>query len=195
MKSPDRRRTDTLPSAENGPTGLSFGVSCYRRPTIGASPTTFHTVSEGVFSEVVCLESEFLRSESLPESFPGRLEELGGAYDLFELGLGAVSPYVVFLEYLPKGHIVLHAGDDVVGDLLLTRGERGCSRATEEPLPERWPFAHEVLCVLPLAFLRCGLILPARKLDAYPQEAYSAECVEGGFCELRVDGVLGSSAS
>src|SRR5215203_3970116 len=36
----------------NGPTGLYFGVSCYRRPTIGASPTTFHTVSEGIFSEV-----------------------------------------------------------------------------------------------------------------------------------------------
>src|SRR5215203_3399841 len=29
----------------NGPTGLYFGVSCYRRPTIGASPPTFHTVS------------------------------------------------------------------------------------------------------------------------------------------------------
>jgi hypothetical protein len=52
MKTPDRRR-GTPPSAENGPTGLYFGVSCYRRPTIGASsPTTFHTVSEGRFSEV-----------------------------------------------------------------------------------------------------------------------------------------------
>jgi hypothetical protein len=47
MKTPDRRRSSTPPSAENGLTGLYFGVSCYRRPTIGASPTTFHTVSVG----------------------------------------------------------------------------------------------------------------------------------------------------
>src|SRR5215207_1036203 len=52
MKTPDRCRTGTPPSAENGPTGLYFGVSCYRRPTIRASPTTFHTVSEGKFCEV-----------------------------------------------------------------------------------------------------------------------------------------------
>jgi hypothetical protein len=45
MKTPDRCRTGTPPSAENGPTGLYFGVLCYRRPTIGTSPTTFHTVS------------------------------------------------------------------------------------------------------------------------------------------------------
>src|SRR5918994_6336808 len=44
-----------------------------------------------------------------------------------------------------------------------------------------------LLCVV-------GLILPARKLDAYPQEAYSAECVEGEFSELRHNGVLGSSS-
>jgi hypothetical protein len=31
--------------------GLYFGVSYYRRPTIGPSPTTFHTVSEGEFCE------------------------------------------------------------------------------------------------------------------------------------------------
>jgi len=52
MKTPDRRRTGTPPSAENSLRGLYLGVSCYRRPTIGASPTTFHTVSEGEFSEV-----------------------------------------------------------------------------------------------------------------------------------------------
>src|SRR5215217_1838218 len=45
MKTPDRPRTDTPPSGENGLTGLYFGVLCYRRATIGASPTTFHTVS------------------------------------------------------------------------------------------------------------------------------------------------------
>src|SRR5215217_5269504 len=45
MKTPDRPRTDTPPSGENGLTGLYFGVLCYRRATIGASPTTFHTLS------------------------------------------------------------------------------------------------------------------------------------------------------
>src|SRR5215203_785330 len=45
MKTPHKCRTGTPPSAENGPTGHYFGVSCYRRPTIRASPTTFHTVS------------------------------------------------------------------------------------------------------------------------------------------------------
>jgi hypothetical protein len=45
MKTPDRGRSGTLPSAENGLRGLYFGVWCYRRPTIGDSPTTFHTVS------------------------------------------------------------------------------------------------------------------------------------------------------
>src|SRR5215213_9910289 len=45
MKTPDRHRTGTPPSAENSLRGLYLGVSCYRRPTIGASPTTFHTVS------------------------------------------------------------------------------------------------------------------------------------------------------
>src|ERR687898_3675025 len=86
---------------------------------------------EGEFSEVGCLEPELLRSESLSEAFPGALDELGGAYDLFDLSLGAVSPYVVFSEYLPKGHILLHASEDVIGDPLLTMGERGASRASE----------------------------------------------------------------
>src|SRR5215212_5999333 len=45
MKTPDRCRSGTPPSAENGLRGLYFGVWCYRRPTIGASPATFHTVS------------------------------------------------------------------------------------------------------------------------------------------------------
>src|SRR5215210_5562363 len=52
MKTPDRRRSGSPLSAENSLTGLQFGVWCYRRPTIGASPTTFHTVSEGEFCEV-----------------------------------------------------------------------------------------------------------------------------------------------
>src|SRR5215208_722671 len=52
MKTPDRCRSGTPPSAENGLRGFYFGVWCYRRPTIGASPATFHTVSEGEFSEV-----------------------------------------------------------------------------------------------------------------------------------------------
>ena len=52
MKTPDRRRSGTLPSAESGLRGLYFGLWCYRRPTISASPTAFHTVSEGNFSEV-----------------------------------------------------------------------------------------------------------------------------------------------
>src|SRR5215204_5961299 len=47
MKTPDRCRSGTPPSAENGLRGLYFGVWCYRRPTIGASPATFHTVSPG----------------------------------------------------------------------------------------------------------------------------------------------------
>ncbi len=90
-----------------------------------------------------CLEPELLRSERLPEAFPGGLDKLRSAYDPFDLGLGAVSPYIVFSEYLLQGHIVLHAADDVVGDLLLTGGEGGASRATEEPLPEGPLFAHE----------------------------------------------------
>src|SRR5829696_9850201 len=52
MKTPDRCRIGSPPGTENGPTGLYFGISCYRRPTIRASPTTFHTVSEREFSEV-----------------------------------------------------------------------------------------------------------------------------------------------
>src|ERR671920_2112177 len=52
MKTPDRCRTGSQPSAEGGPTELYFGVSYYRRPTIGASPTTFHTVSEREFCEL-----------------------------------------------------------------------------------------------------------------------------------------------
>ena len=98
---------------------------------------------EGEFSEVGCLEPELLRSETLSEAFPGALDELRAAYYLFDLGLGAVSPYVVFSQYLPKGHLVLHAAYDVIGDLLLTSGERGASRASEEPLPEGSLFAHE----------------------------------------------------
>src|SRR5829696_1762088 len=51
MKTPDRCRIGSPPGTENGPTGLYFGISCYRRPTIGASPTTFHTVSERLYEK------------------------------------------------------------------------------------------------------------------------------------------------
>jgi hypothetical protein len=89
------------------------------------------------------LELKLLRSERFSEAFSGCLDEFWRAYDLFDLGLGAISPYVVFSEYLLQGHILLHAADDVIGDLLLTRGEGGASRAPEEPLPEGSLFAHE----------------------------------------------------
>src|SRR5215217_6888241 len=52
MKTPDRCRIGSPPGTENGPTGLYFGISCYRRATIRASPTTFHTVSELDFSHL-----------------------------------------------------------------------------------------------------------------------------------------------
>ena len=52
-------------------------------------------VEEGS-SEVGCLEPELLRSERLSEPFPGALDELRRAYDLLDLRLGAVAPYVVF---------------------------------------------------------------------------------------------------
>jgi hypothetical protein len=92
---------------------------------------------------VALLEFELLRCERLSEAFSGGLDELWRAYDLFDLGLGAVSPYVVFSDDLLQGHILLHAAYDVIGDLLLTRGEGGASCASEEPLPEGWSFAHE----------------------------------------------------
>src|SRR5215213_8403370 len=76
MKTPDTCGTGTPPSAENGPTGLYFGVSCYRRATIRASPTTFHTVSEGEFSEVGLPLYGVLRSSHsaspTPLGAPGR---------------------------------------------------------------------------------------------------------------------------
>jgi hypothetical protein len=42
---PERDQTSTLPSAENGSTGLYFGVSHHRSPTMKDSSTTFQTVS------------------------------------------------------------------------------------------------------------------------------------------------------
>src|SRR5215212_8132893 len=45
MKSPDRCRPVPHQAQKTAPQDSIFGVSCYRRPTIGASPTTFHTVS------------------------------------------------------------------------------------------------------------------------------------------------------
>ena len=54
---------------------------------------------------VARLEFELFRSERLSEAYPGSLDELRAAYDLFDLGLGAVAPYVVFSEYLLQAHI------------------------------------------------------------------------------------------
>jgi hypothetical protein len=45
MKSPEKDLIGTLPSAENGSTGLHFGVSHYRGTSIKGPPATFHTVS------------------------------------------------------------------------------------------------------------------------------------------------------
>jgi hypothetical protein len=57
-----------------------------------------------VFSEVGCLKLELIRfSERLSESFSGGLEELRIAYDLLDLGSGAVATHVVFLEYCWRG--------------------------------------------------------------------------------------------
>ena len=89
-----------------------------------------------VLGKVGFLELEVLRSESPSESFPGGPDELRRAYDLIDLGFGAVSPYVVFSEYLLQGHLLLYAAEDVIEDLLLTRGEGGGSCAAEESLPE-----------------------------------------------------------
>ena len=41
--------------------------------------------------------------------------------------------------------------------------------------------------IMPLKIVQCMLMNPLRN-------PYSPECVEEGFCELRLDGVLGSSA-
>jgi hypothetical protein len=95
-----------------------------------------------MFSEVGCLKLELLRSERLSESFSGGPDELRIAYDLLDLGSGAVATHVVFLEYLLQGHIRAHAFDDVVEDLLLTLGEGGGPRAAEEPLPKGSSLAH-----------------------------------------------------
>src|SRR5215211_3591247 len=137
-------------SERNSGLGLRRGaaIACVWAIGNAGAPALLHALFTGVRGRGILrswplLEPELLRPEGLPEAFPGRLDELGRAYDPFDLGLGAVSPYVVFCEYLPKGHLLLHAGDDVIGDLLLTRGERGASRASEEPLPEGSLFAHE----------------------------------------------------
>jgi hypothetical protein len=146
---------------------------------------------------VTPLEPELLRSERLPEPFPGSLDELRGAYDLFDLGLGAVSPYVVFSDHLLQGHLLLHAGDHVIGDFLLTGGEGGASRASEEPLPEGWPFAHEVSGGSFLSLVRGEVDLTALVGKAHLPMDYSPECVGGlsSEAELRVYAVLRSSAS
>ena len=45
LESPDRYRIGIYPGADNGSTGLYFGVSPYRKVTIWASAHTFQTVS------------------------------------------------------------------------------------------------------------------------------------------------------
>ena len=52
MKSPDRHRTGSPPSAQNGLRGHYFGVWCYRRPTTGAFSNYFSYSLYTEFSEV-----------------------------------------------------------------------------------------------------------------------------------------------
>ena len=148
LRSPFTREAD---GRRSGSTALTTAISV-NTPWRGSASRVnanleLHPLFTGVRGRVILKswllrEPKLLRSERPPEAFPGGLDELRGAYDPFDLGLGAVSPYVVFSEYLPQGHILLHAGEDVIGDLLLTRGEGGASRAAEEPLPEGSLVAH-----------------------------------------------------
>src|SRR5215208_73401 len=90
MKTPDRCRSGTPPSAENGLRGLYFGVWCYRRPTIGASPATFHTVSgrssqnslKAKFAEfsgscVVTSRNSLIHNGATPATKSGRFDAEG----------------------------------------------------------------------------------------------------------------------
>ena len=113
-----------------------------------------------MFSEVECLKLELLRfSERLSESFSGGRDELRTAYDLLDLGAGAVATHVVFLQYLLQGHILVYAADDVLEDLLLTLGERGGPRTADKPLPKGSALAHLDLSSSFLLLRRCELDL------------------------------------
>jgi hypothetical protein len=89
-----------------------------------------------------CLKLELLRPERVSEPFSGGLNELRVAQDLIYLGSGTGATYLLFLKYLLKGHPRVHAVEDVLEDALLTLGERGGARATEESLPKGSSLAH-----------------------------------------------------
>src|SRR5918994_641738 len=95
MKTSDRRRSGTPPSAANALMGLYFGVSYYRRPTIGPSPTTFHTVSEGV---------SLLKNPFAPPSAPSS----GAKYSV----LVVFSPcFRALLDRRPSRHLLFQHAD------------------------------------------------------------------------------------
>src|SRR5919112_5834130 len=85
-ETPDRRRSGTPPSAQNGLRGHYFGLWCYRRPTIGASPTTFHTAS---------------RSSTLAIRLHSRAHRLVVPHMLMEL-LRCRSPRAIRKKSLPE---------------------------------------------------------------------------------------------
>src|SRR5215213_7314765 len=78
MKTPDRCRSGTPPSAENGLRGFYFGVWCYRRPTIGASPATFHTVSERLYEK--WFSEYFATLARMRKSYPTDLSDAEWSY-------------------------------------------------------------------------------------------------------------------
>src|SRR5919107_5408523 len=109
---------DSVYVIHRGHLGITSIAAPFPKDALRGHLTLFSEVrGRVILRSWLLLEPELLRSEGLAEAFPGRLDELGRAHDPFDLGLGAVSPYVVLSEYLPKGHIPLHAGDDVIGDL------------------------------------------------------------------------------
>ena len=66
------------------------------RRVLGRGVEGFFNRLENSAKLVALLKFELLRSERLSKAYPGGLNELRAAYDLFDLGLRAVSPYVVF---------------------------------------------------------------------------------------------------
>src|SRR3712207_5956618 len=97
MKSPERDLTTTLPSAENGSTGLHFGVSHYRRTSLKGPPTTFHTVSLGTRVNRGGVSKHPLQVTNVSSLREGRTKDVrrGNLGDLSSLD----SP--TLLQYLP----------------------------------------------------------------------------------------------
>ena len=79
MKSPEKDLTGTLPSAENGSTGLHFGVSHCRGTSIKGPPTTFHTVSPRSTLAIT------------PRNVPRRLERSTKALEVFSCRFAATT--------------------------------------------------------------------------------------------------------